>query len=312
MNPSHPKHWEEAMSFLSKGDFKSAISEFEKLVKDQSPESIRYHHWALGNMGVAYARLGQFDKSIISWDRAADASLNLGLQYEAIEVLNRALQIAMSSGGDVGSIYDKMNKIWGLIEHPSKRRSAGSIMAKTMLEMGDVELAERTAIEALTIATGSQWPDKKDEMAIRRSLVSIHLRKAKYQDAVQQCEVALSCAKYLGDLEAEGGIKGSLGIAYRYLDRYEKAVEQYLAAIDIFERFKDYNAIGTNLMNLASSYFLLKRVKDGRETALEALSIFDSLNATGLANRVLLMLSYELSMDQLNPSIRARIKDLES
>ncbi len=267
----------------------------------------------LGNLGVAYDSLGEYQKAIEYYEAALKISReigdrrgeenslgNLGNAYEslgeyqkAIEYHEAALKISrgiddrLGEGntlGNLGNAYYSLGEYQKAIEYHEAA-------LKISREIGD-RLGEGNRIGNLGIAYNSlgeyqkaigyheaalkisrEIGDRRGEGNSLGNLGNTYYSLGEYQKAIEYHEAALKISREIGDRLGEGNRIGNLGIAYNSLGEYQKAIEYQEAALKISREIGDRRGEGSDLGNLGNAYDSLGEYQKAIEYQEAALKI---------------------------------------
>ena len=234
---------------------------------------------ALGNLGNAYADLGETRKAIEYHEqhlaicretgdrqREGRALGNLGVAYselgetrKAIEYYEQALVIAREIGdsrfegstlGNLGVAYKDLGETPKAIEYQERRL----LMAR---EIGD----------------------RRGEGNALNNLGTVYSLLDERRKAIEYHEQHLAIARETGDRRGEGHALGNLGVAYFHLGETRKAMEYYEKNLAIVRETGDLRGEGNTLWNISLGLDQL----GGRELALvnaeAALGIFEQMES---------------------------------
>jgi len=157
----------------------------------------------LGNLGIAYYRLGQVEKAIQYYEQALDIDKEIGDRRNEGNAL-----------GNLGDAYYRL---------------------------GQVEKAIQYYEQALDIA--KEIGDRRGEGNALGNLgnayYSLGYRLGQVEKAIQYYEQALDIAKEIGDRRGEGADLNNLGYAFQIEKKYKEALACYLLAKKIRIEIKD-------------------------------------------------------------------------
>ena len=193
----------------------------------------------LGDLGNAYASLGEYRKAIEYHEAALLIAQEIGDRQGEGNLL-----------GNLGNAYNSLGEYQKAIEY----HEASLLIAQ---EIGDRQ-GEGSELGNLGIAY--------------RSL-------GEYQKAIEYHEAALLFAQEIGDRQGEGSILGNLGVTYRSLGEYRKAIEYYEAALLITKEIGDRRGKGNHLGNLGNAYLDLGEKEMARKYYLESLAILEVIES---------------------------------
>ena len=260
---------------------------------------------AYGNLGNAYASLGDFKKAIEYHERhlkiakevgdvagEGGAYCNLGNDYgslgdfkKAIAYHERCLKIAKEVGevaeegktyGNLGNAYDRLGDFKKAIEYHER-------CLKIAKEVGDVAW-EGGAYGNLGNAYGSlgdfkqaieyherhlkiakEVGDRAREGGAYGSLGNAYGSLGDFKKSIEYSERHLKIAKEVGDVSGAGGAYGSLGCAYQRLGDFKKAIEYHERHLKIAKEVGDVAGEGDAYGSLGNAYGSLKDFKKAIE-----------------------------------------------
>jgi tetratricopeptide (TPR) repeat protein len=228
---------------------------------------------ALGNIGTAYAHLGENRKAIEYWERAlkiaheigdkqrqgawlgnlGNAYANLNDGHKAIEYYKRALEIAYEVGdksrqggwlGNIGIVYSELGE-----------------------EQKAIEYFER----ALEIARETN--DQQQECIWLIDIGNAYSIMSESRKAIDYADQAFRIAHKNGDLEQEGTCLGNIGVGYSGLGKYHNAINYYEQALEIFREIGDRRQESIWLCNIGYAYCVLDENLKAIEYANKSLVI---------------------------------------
>jgi tetratricopeptide (TPR) repeat protein len=267
----------------------------------------------LGNLGLAYADLGQVERAIEYHqqalaiaheigDRRGEGNRlgNLGLAYadlgqveRAIEYYQQALAIAREIGdrrnegawlGNLGNAYAALGQVERAIEYYGQalaisrgigdRRGEGNRLGNLGLAYADLGQVER-AIEYYeqALAIAREIGDRRNEGAWLGNLGLAYAALGQVERAIEHHEQALAIAREIGDRRGEGSDLGNLGNVYAALGQVERAIEYHQQALAISREIVDRRGEGSHLGNLGNAYAALGQVARAIEHHEQALAI---------------------------------------
>ena len=209
---------------------------------------------ALGNMGLMFARLGEFRRAIEYYGQQLEIAREIGGRLQEGKAL-----------GNLGNAYHSLGEYRRAIEYQEERlkiaRETGDRLGESRglanLGLAYYSLGEhRRAIEyqeeRLKIAR--ETGDRLGEGQALGNLGIVYGSLGEHHRAIEYLEQQLKIAREIGDQRGEGHVLGNLGIVYGSLGEYRRAIEyleQHLGiAREIGDRLGEANALG----NLGISY----------------------------------------------------------
>jgi tetratricopeptide (TPR) repeat protein len=267
----------------------------------------------LGNLGNAYAALGQVERAISHYqqalaisreigDRRAEGSSlgNLGLAYAALGQVERAishyqqaLAISREIGdrrgegahlGNLGLAYADLGQVERAISHSEQalaisreigdRRGEGSDLGNLGLAYAALGQVERAISHSeQALAISREIGDRRGEGSDLGNLGNAYRNLGQVERAISHSEQALAISREIGDRRAEGNALGALGNAYAALGQVERAISHYEQALAISREIGDRRGEGSDLGNLGNAYRNLGQVERAISHFEQALAI---------------------------------------
>ena len=306
------------------GNSRTLIELYEKLLPESFDEEpkltiIQIHCSILGNLGLAYADLGQVERAIGYYKQALAISQDiddrrnegiwrgsLGNAYYALGQMERAIEYykqALSISQDIDD-----------------RRGEGNWLGNLGLAysaLGQMERAIGYYKQALAIS--KDIDDRRNEGTWLGSLGRAYADLGQMERAIEYYKQALAISKEIGDRRGEGNWLGNLGNAYYGLGQVKRALVYYEQALSISKDIGDRHNEGTWLGNLGLAYADLGQVERALEYYEQALSISkdigdrrgegNQLNNLGVAFQDLEKNDLALACYLLARKIRTKIRD---
>ncbi|MCJ7625107.1 MAG: tetratricopeptide repeat protein, partial [Anaerolineaceae bacterium] len=276
-------------------------------------DDIGSHSVVLGNLGLAYSRLGQVDIAIKYYEKALMITReigdrcgeenhlgNLGLAYsnlgqveKAIKCYEKSLLIAREIGdrrgegadlGNLGGVYRNLGQVEKAIEYYKKalviskeigdRRGEGADLGNLGNAYSNLEQVDK-AIEYYenALVIAKEIGDRRGEGADLGNLGGVYRNLGQVEKAIEYHEQALVISKEIGDKWGEGADLGNLGNAYSNLGQVEKAIEYYEQALVIAQEIGDRRGEGYQFMNLGQAYSILEQIEMAIDYYNKALAI---------------------------------------
>ncbi len=209
---------------------------------------------ALGNLGIAYANLGETRKAIEHHEQALTIAREIGDRRGECQDL-----------GNLGNAYTDLGETRRAIEHHEQAltiaREIGDRgceckhlgnLGNAYAELGETRKAVEHIEQALTIAR--EIGDRRSEGAALDSLGLAYANLGETRKAVEHIEQALTIAREIGDRKVEGAALGSLGTAYATLGETRKAIEHHEQALTIAREIGDRRGEGSAIGNIGLAY----------------------------------------------------------
>ena len=238
------------------------------LVKD-----VRGEGNALGNLGNAYADLGEVQRAIEYYEKRITIAREIGDRRGEGNALGN-LGNAYAALGEVRRAIEYYEKALTISREIGDRRGEGAALGNlgnAYADLGEVQRAIEYYEKALTISR--EIGDRRGEGNTLGSLGVAYKNLGEVQRAIEYHEQALIIDREIGDRRGEGNALGSLGIAYKNLGEVQRAIEYYEKALTISREIGDRRGEGAALGNLGNAYADLGEVQRAIEYYEKALTI---------------------------------------
>jgi len=227
----------------------------------------------LGNLGLAYADLGEVSKSIRYYEQAVEIHREIGdRRGEGADLGN--LGLAYAAMGEYRRAIEYHEQALAIAHEIGDRREEGANLGN--LGWDYAALSEyRRAIECheQALAIAQEIGDRRGEGDRLGNLGWDYAALGEYRRAIECHEQALTIAREIGDREGEGRHLGNLGKAYTALGDVQKAIECYVQGLAIAREIGDQRGEGDRLGNLGVAYKQLGDVREAIEYNQQALAI---------------------------------------
>jgi tetratricopeptide (TPR) repeat protein len=227
----------------------------------------------LGNLGIAYAELGQVERALEYYQQALEISRetgdqsgesrdlgNLGIAYRHLGQLERAIgyhEQALEIAREIGDRNGEGGHLGNL--------------GTAYRHLGQVGLAIEYYEQALEISR--ETGDRNEEGNHLGNLGNAYYSLGQVERAIEYHEQALEIRREIGDRRGEGSDLGNLGIAYADQGQLERAAEYQGQALEIGREIGNRRAEGGNLGNLGTAYADQGQLEQAIEYYREALEI---------------------------------------
>jgi len=231
----------------------------------------------LGNLGIAYHRLGEYRKAIGYYEQALEIDREIGDRRGEGAALGN-LGLAYADLGEVRKAIGYYEQALGIAREIGDRRAEGAWLGNLGLayaDLGDVREAIGYYERALKI--DREIGDRRGEGADLGNLGLAYADLGEVRKAIGYYEQALGIAREIGDRRAEGAWLGNLGLAYADLGEVRKAIGYYEQALEIRREIGDRRGEGNDLANMGQAYKRLGDVTRARELWEEALRIYEAI-----------------------------------
>jgi tetratricopeptide (TPR) repeat protein len=215
----------------------------------------------LGNLGLAYADLGEVRKAIGYYEQALEIAREIGdRRGEGADLGN--LGLAYADLGETRKAIGYYEQALEIAREIGDRRGEGADLGNLGLayaDLGEVRKAIGYYEQALEIAR--EIGDRRGEGNRLGNLGAAYHRLGEVRKAIGYYEQALEIAREIGDRQMEGNNLGNLGLAYADLGEVRKAIGYYEQALEIAREIGDRRGEGNRLGNLGAAYHRLGEVR---------------------------------------------------
>ncbi|MBZ0320718.1 MAG: tetratricopeptide repeat protein [Anaerolineae bacterium] len=240
----------------------------------------------LGNLGVAYFSLGNYQKAIDFYLQALTIAHHSGdKQGEGSQLCN--LGLAHLSLGNHREAINFLTQALAVVGQSDDRRGEGNILGNLGLAYDSVGNYRR-AIDFYqhAIAIAQQTGDRRGEGRRLGNLGNTYANLEDYRRAIDFYQHALAIAQQIGDRYSEGNQLGNLGIALSSLGDYQGAIELYQQTLTIAHRSGDKRGESTGFYNLGEAYVSLGDYAKAIEYYLQARAIYAAIGVQHLVEKV--------------------------
>ena len=227
----------------------------------------------LGNLGLAYADLGEVRRAIEYYeqqlvitrelgDRRGEGNAlgNLGIAHYRLGEVRRAIEC-----------YEQALEIAGEIGDRRVEGAAVGNLGLAYAALGEVRRAIECYEQILEIHR--QIGDQRGEGNDLGNLGAAYADLGEVRPAIEYYGAVLDIAREIGDLRMEGNALGNLGLAHADLGEVRRAIEYYDQALEIARQIGDRRMEGNVLGNLGSAYYRLGEVRRAIGTLEQAMEI---------------------------------------
>jgi len=227
----------------------------------------------LGNLGQAYAALGEVRRAIEYYEQALEIDREIGDRRGEGQDLGN-LGSAYFTLGEVRRAIEYYEQALAIAREIGDRRGEGADLGNLGLayrDLGETRRAIGTFEQALAISR--EIGDRRAEGAILGNLGLAYADLGEVRRAIEYYEQALAIAQEIGDRRGEGNWLGNLGNAYSALGETRRAIEYYEQALAIQREIGDRRGEGNALGALGNAYFTLGETRRAIEYYEQALAI---------------------------------------
>jgi len=292
--------------------FSSALEAAQHLKNEQYASAI------LENMGLAYTRLGKYNRAIECHEQSlaiehklgnrlgegkslgnlGNAYFSLGDYYRAIEFFEQSLAIMREIGdrrgegyalGNLGNAYyalsdyralDFYEQSLDIAREIGDRVSEGNALGG----LGNVFFALHKYDRAVEfheqkLAISREIGDRVNESISLGNLGNAYCALGKYDQAIEFHMQSLAIKRELNDRKGEGTTLGNLGILYNSLGEYDRSIEFYSKSLTILQEIGDRMGESTAFWNISIVLHKLGKLKQAIVNAKSALEIFEQIKS---------------------------------
>ncbi|HKQ79876.1 MAG TPA: tetratricopeptide repeat protein [Blastocatellia bacterium] len=243
---------------------------------------------AIGNLGLAWAALGEIRKAIEFHEQALIISRKIGNRRNEGNDLGN-LGLAWAALGETRKAIGLYEQHLTISREIGERRSEGSALCNLGTAYGHLgELRKAVDFLEQSLAVAREIGDRKGEGSALGNLGIAYKRLGETQKAIELYEEHLKMSRQIGDRRSECQTLNNLGNAWIALGKLHKAIEFYELSLLILREIGDRRGEGDALGNM------LREIGDrrGEGDALGNMSLCvdelgDRVRATALAEAAL-------------------------
>jgi tetratricopeptide (TPR) repeat protein len=243
----------------------------------------------LGNLGIAYLKLGEAKKSIRLFETHLAIAREFGDRYGEAAAL-----------GNLGNAFGHLNdalKSLGFYEQAlalarqlGDRRGEGTSlgnMGNAHTQMGDWSRA--STFYKMHIAIAREIGDHQGEGLAHKNLGVAHLTLRRFQKAITCFQRALAVAHQIADRHGECGALEGLGAVYAEMGDHRKSIECYGRLLVLLRKMGDRKGEATISSRLGLAYFELDDLPHAVDAMQTAIDIKRELGHLDLAEHEALL-----------------------
>jgi len=238
--------------------------------------------WHLGNLGTAYADLGEVRRAIGTFEQALEIARAIGDRRGEGNALGN-LGLAYADLGEVRRAIEYYEQCLVIHREIGDRRGEGNDLGNlglTYADLGEVRRAIEYHEQALAI--DREIGDRRGEGNDLGNLGLVYADLGEVRRAIEYYEQALEAAREIGDRQMEGSALGNLGSAYADLGEVRRAIGTFEQALEVAREIGDPRLEGNQLANmglLAKGQGDLARARELWEQALRIFEAIEDPNA---------------------------------
>jgi tetratricopeptide (TPR) repeat protein len=232
-----------------------------------------YEGNALGNLGLAYAALGETRKAIEFYERRIEIAREIGDRRGEGNALGN-LGLAYFLLGETRKAIEFYEQALVIDREIGDRRGEGNALGNlgvAYAALGETRKAIEFYEQQLIIVR--EIGDRRGEGNALGNLGNAYAALGETRKAIEFYEQALTVLRELGDKRGEGNALGNLGLAYAALGETRKAIEYHEQALTVLRELGDKRGEGNALGNLGNAYAALGETRKAIEFYEQALVI---------------------------------------
>jgi tetratricopeptide (TPR) repeat protein len=247
----------------------------------------------LGNLGNAYAALGEARRAIEYLEQALTIAReigdrsnegnwlgSMGLAYRALGQVEQAIeyhQRALTIAREICAASTERSAEWAAARRGEAHQLGN--LGNAYHELEQMERAIEYHEQALAIAREiGDWHGEGDDLG---NLGNAYQDLGQLERAAEYHKLALAIHCEIGDRGGEGLDLGNLGHAYYHLGQVKHAIGYYKQALDLAREIGDRHSEGIWLDHLGLAYRDLGQVEEARNCIEQALTIFEEIKSPG-------------------------------
>jgi tetratricopeptide (TPR) repeat protein len=232
---------------------------------------------ALGNLGTAYADLGEPHRAIQFYEQALLIVREIGDRYGEGAVLGN-LGIAYGNLGEFHRAIQFYEQLLAIARELGDRRGEGNALGNLGIayaELGEPHRAIQFHEQALLI--DREIGDHRGGATDLGNLGNAYYLLGESRRAIQFYEQQLAIVRELGDRRGEGTALGNLGLAYADLGETSRAIQFYEQQLTIVRETSDRRGEGNALWNMSLTLDQLGERAQSIQHAEWALTIYEQI-----------------------------------
>ena len=225
------------------------------------------------NRGIAYHRLGEFEKAIEFYQQALSIMKDVG-NKDSEERLYMNLGNAYHSLGHFKTAIKFHQQALSIMKEVGNKDSEGRLymnLGNAYDSLGDFKTAIKFHQQALSIM--KEVGNKDSEGRVYMNLGDAYYSLGDFNTAIKFHQQALSIMKEVGNKDSEGGVYTNLGNAYHSLGDLKTAIKVNQQALSIMKDVGNKDSEGGVYMNLGNAYYSLGDFNAAIKFYQQALSI---------------------------------------
>jgi len=220
------------------------------LVSSRRLEDRRGEGNALGNMGIAYAHLGEFHRAIEAYEQHLVIAREIGDRLREGHTLGN-MGLAYGAIGETSRAIELFEQDLAIAREIGDRRGEGAALGNMGLAYAALGEPQR-AIELYEqqVAIAHKLGDWRGEGNALGNMGEAYADLGEFRRAIELYEQWLAIAREIGDRRGEGITLGNMGRAYAALGEPQRAIEFYEQDLAIARQIGDWEGVSRASWNL--------------------------------------------------------------
>jgi len=273
------------LAYADLGEPLRAIQFYEQaLLIDREIGNRRGEGADLGNLGLAYAALGETRRAVQFHEQALLIVREIGDRRYEGNVLGN-LGLAYRNLGEISRAIQFYEQHLTIVREIGDRRGEGAALGNLGLASADLGQPLRAVqFHEQALLIDREIGYRRGEGTELGNLGLAYAALGETHRAIRYYEQYLAIARETGDRRGEGHARGNLGIAYKNLGDTHIALQLYEQALFIHRETGDRRAEGTVLWNMSLALDELGERAQAIQNAEQALIIREELEDPRAAN----------------------------
>jgi len=261
-------------AYAALGEVRRAMEYYEQALGIAREIGDRHNEGAgLGNLGRAYADLGEVRRAIEYYEQALVISREIGDRRGEGADLGN-LGVAYKNLGEVRRAIEYFEQALVIDREIGDRRGEGNDLGNLGNAYTDLgEVRRGMEYYEQALVIGREIGGRRGESVDLGNLGTAYATLGEVRRAIEYFEQALEIAREIGGRRGEGRHLGNLGNAYADLGEVRRAIEYYEQALEIAREIGDRGNEEAWLGGLGSAYATLGEVRRAMEYYEQALEI---------------------------------------
>ena len=263
---------------FNRSDFRAALSLWEESLALFRTDAVRTRFFqdsrqgeanSLGNLGLAYRRLGEYDRAIDFHQQSLDIKREIGYRQGEVAALNN-LGLAYRRLGEYGRAINFHQQSLDIAQEIGYRQGE----ARTLGNLGNAyyflgEYGRAIAFHQQWLEIAREIDDRQGEAAALGNLGNMYDALGEYGRAIAFHQQALDISQQIDDRQGEVAVLGNLGNTYDALGEYDRAIAFHQQQLDIAQEIDDRYGESISLHNLGLSFRNLDNLTASRDSTFK-------------------------------------------